>query len=85
MSTKIQTEKNLKLSQKLAAYLVNHPDASGKLPADASFVTFSAGDNALNKTNSKLIEELIDEGKNVVKAEETNNSKMPWRFTAIAS
>jgi hypothetical protein len=47
MDTKTQAEKNLKLSEKLANFLVSHPEVSKKLPDDASFVTFSAGDKNL--------------------------------------
>lgn len=84
MSTKMQTKKNLKLSEKLAEFLVNHPEASEKLPKDASFVTFSAQDNNLNKVNKKLIDELLEEGKRVIKAQETKDSKTPWKFTSVA-
>ena len=85
MSTKTQAEKNLKLSSKLADFLVSHPEVSKKLPDDASFVTFSAEDNNLNEVNKKLIKELLEEGKHVVKAQETNNEKQPWEFSPIAS
>ena len=85
MSTKIQAEKNLKLSEKLADFLVSHPEVSKKLPDDASFVTFSAGDKNLNEVNKKLIKELLEEGKRVVKAQETNNEKQPWEFSPITA
>ena len=85
MSTKTQAEKNLKLSSKLADFLVSHPEVSKKLPDDASFVTFSAEDNNLNELNQELIKELLEEGKRVVKAQETNNEKHPWEFSPIAA
>lgn len=85
MSIKTQASKNLKLSEKLAQFLVNHPKATEKFPKNASFVTFSAQDKNLNKVNKQLINELLEEGKKVIKAEETNDRKLPWRFTAIAS
>jgi hypothetical protein len=85
MSTKTQAEKNLKLSEKLADFLVNHPEVSKKLPDDASFVTFSAGDKNLNEVNKKLIKELLEEGKRVVKAQETNNEKHPWNFYPVTA
>ena len=85
MSTKTQAEKNLKLSSKLADFLVSHPEVSKKLPADASFVTFSVDDNNLNEVNQELIKELLEEGKHVVKAQETNNEKTPWEFSPIAA
>jgi hypothetical protein len=85
MSTKTQTEKNLKLSEKLADFLVSHPEVSKKLPDDASFVTFSAEDTNLNEVNKKLIKELLEEGKRVVKAQETNNEKHPWNFYPVTA
>jgi hypothetical protein len=83
MSTKTQAEKNLKLSEKLADFLVSHPEVSKKLPDDASFVTFSVEDKNLNEVNKILIKELLEEGKRVVKAQETNNEKQPWEFSPV--
>ncbi len=85
MSTKTQTEKNLKLSEKLADFLVSHPEVSKTLPDDASFVTFSAEDSQLNETNEKLIQELLEEGRHVVKAQETHNKQHPWEFSPVAA
>jgi hypothetical protein len=85
MSTKTQAEKNLKLSGKLADFLVSHPEVSKRLPDDASFVTFSVDDKNLNEINKKLIKELLEEGKQVVKAQETNNEKQPWEFSPISA
>ncbi len=85
MSTKIQAEKNIKLSAKLADFLVSHPDVSKKLPDNASFVTFSAKDKNLNDVNTELIQELLKEGKNVVKAQETSNDKQPWKFSSVSA
>jgi Family of unknown function (DUF5647) len=85
MSTKTQTEKNLKLSEKLADFLVSHPEVSKTLPDDASFVTFSAEDSQLNETNEKLIQELLEEGRHVVKAQETTNKQHPWEFSPVAA
>jgi Family of unknown function (DUF5647) len=85
MNTKTQAEKNLKLSEKLADFLVNHPEVSKKLPDDASFVTFSVGDKNLNEVNKKLIKELLEEGKRVVKAQETNNERQPWEFSPVTA
>jgi len=55
------------------------------LPDEALFVTFSAGDKNLNEVNKKLIKELLEEGKRVVKAQETNNEKQPWEFSPVAA
>lgn len=85
MSTKTQTEKNLKLSEKLADFLVSHPEVSKNLPDDASFVTFSAEDTQLNETNETLIKELLEEGKHVVKAQETHNKQQPWNFFPVSA
>ncbi len=85
MSTKTQTEKNLKLSEKLANFIVSHPEITSKLPDNASFVFFSAKDKSLNEVNKGLIKGLLEEGKKVVKAEETKDKKNPWRFTPITA
>src|SRR5436305_11770854 len=37
MDTKTQAEKNLKLSEKLAEFLLSHPEVDKKLPSDAAF------------------------------------------------
>jgi hypothetical protein len=83
MSTKNQAQKNLKLGEKLADFLINNPRISNTLPDDASLITFSADDENLNKANTELIKGLLEEGKHVVKAEETKNIKNPWKFTTI--
>lgn len=77
MSQKQQAEKNLKLSSKLADFIAEHPKS---VMSGASVVPFSATDEKLNKENDKLVQELLEEGKTVVKAKETKNSKNPWEF-----
>jgi hypothetical protein len=39
--------------------------------------------NSINEVNKKLIKELLEEGKHVVKAQETNNEKQPWEFSPV--
>lgn len=85
MSKKQQIDKNLKLSGELAQFLVENPYLFDKLPKNASFVVFSSKDNKLNKVNEKLLESLLDEGKEVVKVEETNDNNNPWKFTPITA
>jgi hypothetical protein len=85
MSTNTQTEKNIKLSHKLTTYLIKNPAISGKLPSNASFVLYTINDEELNKANEKLIQELIEEGKPVIKAKETNDKNNPWIFSSIAA
>lgn len=82
MSKKQQAEKNLKLSVKLADFIVDHPNA---IISDASVVPFSAGDQKLNRANEGLVEELLEEGKPVVKAQETKDSKTPWNFIPVST
>jgi hypothetical protein len=48
-------------------------------------VTFSAEDKNLNEVNNKFIVELLEEGKHVVKAQETNNEKQPWEFSPVTA
>lgn len=85
MSKQQQIEKNLKLSEKFADYMVEHPEVLEEFPRSASYVTFSFKDKELNKLNSKLIEGLVKEGKKVIKAFETNDKNNPWKFTQVAS
>lgn len=84
MSKKQQTEKNLKLSVKLVNFIADNPRLSQSMISGASVVPFSLSDQALNQSNEKLIEELLEEGKTVVKAEETKDSKNPWKFTSVS-
>ncbi|HZE87016.1 MAG TPA: DUF5647 family protein [Methylomirabilota bacterium] len=82
MSTDTQATKNIKLSHKLTKYLITHPAVSKKLPFDASFVVYT-DDDELNKANDLLLKELIEEGKPIVKAKETNDKNNPWTFSSI--
>lgn len=83
MSNKKQAQKNLKLSVKLANFIADNPQLSKTVISGASVVPFSLEDKELNKANEKLVEELLEEGKRVVKAEETKNSKEPWKFMQL--
>lgn len=84
MSKKQQLDKNMKLTAKLADFIASHPEVNKTIPSGASIVPFSFSDSILNRMNEKLIPGLREEGKKVVKAEETKNSKEPWRFTAVS-
>lgn len=81
MSKKDQLKKNLKLSEKLAGYVVSNPDAVKNMPKRASFVVFSSEDSDLNKMNNQLVISLKSEGRKVVKATESNNKVKPWLFS----
>lgn len=83
MSNQQQTIKNTKLSAKLADYIFKNPQSIKGTPDDASYVVFSAKDKELNKLNEKIITNLIKKGQNVIKANETNNKKLPWKLIAI--
>lgn len=85
MSTNKQTEKNIKLSHKLTTYLIKHPDISKKLPSDAAFVIYTRDDEKLNKANDVLLKGIIEEGRPVVKAKETNDISNPWIFSSVAA
>lgn len=79
MSKQDQGKKNLDLLEKLMNFL-----SSGKVDkyssGNYSFVPFSKKDKQLNEENSKLVTGLKKEGKKVIKAQETGNSKSPWNF-----
>lgn len=85
MSTDKQTTKNIKLSHKLTTYLIAHPAVSKKLPFDASFVVYTKDDEELNEANDLLLKELLEEGKPVVKAKETNDINNPWSFSPVSA
>ena len=75
MSKKIQTSKNILLTQKLLDYL---PTVSYK--KGYSFVVFSKNDQELNNANEKLAESLKKDGKKIIKATETGDNNSPWRL-----
>lgn len=83
MSKQQQIKKNLELSAKLADYLAKNPDIEEQTTKDISYVFFSATDQLLNKTNLKLAKSLIEEGKVVIKAEETMNKSNPWKLIPL--
>jgi len=82
MSKAQQTKLNIDLSDKLANFLITQPRVLKKY-ASCSYVVFSSKNFELNKLNHHLIDELLLEGKGVVKAEETDNFTKPWIFTAV--
>lgn len=82
MSNKLQTSKNIALTQKLIKYLFKGKDIP-ELPNDVSFVPFSKNDKALNKANEQLLEALSKEDKPVVKAEEPNTEKESWKIIPV--
>lgn len=84
MTKQIQTSKNLKLSAKVAEYIAKNPDSVKNFKGDLSFVVFSANDDSLNKTNIGLVKKLSHEGKNVIKVQQTNNRKSPWKFIPLS-
>jgi Family of unknown function (DUF5647) len=85
MDKKTQAEKNLALMEKLTKYLFSHPEVDHTLPDDASLVILSAGDEALNEVNDKLIPGLLEEKKHVVIAQELANNTNAWEFSAVTA
>lgn len=83
MSKKQQLDKNMKLTVKLADFIASHPEVNKSIPSGSSIVPFSASNDVLNRMNEKLIPGLKEEGKIVVKAKETKNSKKPWEFITL--
>ncbi|MDO8497727.1 MAG: hypothetical protein Q7S61_04245 [bacterium] len=82
MSKAQQIRLNIQLSDKLANFLITQPEILKKYTG-CSYVVFSSKNPQLNKLNSNLIEELLSEGNEVVKAEETGNLSDPWEFTPV--
>ena len=83
MSNKKQVEKNLKLSSRVASYIMENPDAVKKVPKNSTYVIFSVDDQELNKKNEKMIFSLKNEGKKVIKVFETKNKTNPWNFISL--
>lgn len=84
MSKKQQAEKNATLAVKLTDYLAKNPEIDKHVwGSGVSLVPFSARDKKLNNANQELVESLLEEGKKVIKAKETKNSKEPWKFITL--
>ena len=83
MSKKQQTKKNLDLTVKLSDFIASHPELYQTTISGVSIVPFSATDQKLNTENEKLVEGLLEEGKRVVKAQETKNKNTPWEFIPV--
>ena len=84
MTKQLQTSKNLKLSAEVAEYIAKNPGTIKGLDGDLSFVVFPANDPDLNKANTNLAKKLKQEGKRVIKVEETKNKKDPWKFIPLS-
>jgi hypothetical protein len=84
MDTKYQAVKNIGLIQELARYLAAHPDEDEQTTGDVTYVAFSSTDEQLNHANEKLLASLVDEGRKVVKAMQTNDKFHPWKFSPVA-
>jgi len=78
-----QLQKNLKLSQKLASYILSNPVVTKGLPGNASYVFFSSTDKKLNSANNEITKSLLIQGTAVIRAEETSNQKNPWKLTPL--
>lgn len=85
MSSNQQIKKNIELSGKLANYLAENPTFMDENSENTSYVAFSSRDDELNKLNTELLKSLLDEGRKVVKAEETKDKNNPWKFTQVAA
>ena len=79
MSKKDQGSKNLDLFERLMNFL-SSKKVDNYSSGNYSFVVFSKKDKQLNEENKKLVTELKKEGKKVIKAQETGDSKSPWNF-----
>ena len=83
MSKKKQLEKNINLSTKFTSYVENKPDFADKISSSSQYVILSADDKELNDMNESIIESLLKQGKKVVKVQETNNPKAPWKLLTL--
>lgn len=81
MTKKQILAKNIQLSEKLANFIVKSKHNIKKISTGDSYVVFSATDKTLNRMNKRLVDSLVKQGKKVIKAEETEDNKDPWKFT----
>lgn len=81
MPTKVQIDKNLKLSEKLLEYLSKNPRLDDE--SEISYIIISNEDSQLNEINLNLAKSLIKEGKKVVKAFEPTSESAPWKFSTL--
>ncbi len=84
MTKQAQTSKNLKLSAKVAEYITKNPEMVKDFKGNLSFVVFSVKDSELNKANTNLVKKLKQEGKNVIKVQQTKNVDSPWKFVPLS-
>lgn len=82
MSKALQGKLNIVLSEKLANYLAINPQLLKKYKG-YSFVVISSKNKRLNTMNLGLISNLVDEGKQVVKAVEPSKPSLSWKFTLV--
>lgn len=83
MTKQVQASKNLKLSAKVAEYIAKNPDSVKDFNGSLSFVVFSKKDVELNEVNGNLVKKLKEEGKNVIKVQQTSSKKSPWKFISL--
>lgn len=82
MNKKVQTEKNIELTNKLMRYLVKGKDVP-ELPQDVSFVPFSKSDKKLNEANEELLENISKGDKPVAIAKEPQTKKDSWEIIPV--
>ncbi len=80
MSKAQQVNLNMQLSEELATFIITNPKILKKY-SGCSYVVFSYKNKELNELNNELVIGLINEGKNVVKAIQTSNKNLPWKFS----
>lgn len=82
MSKKMQTLKNIDLTQKLIEFLIKGKNVP-ELPQDVSFVPFSKSDKKLNTANEELLENLFKKDNLIAIAKEPKNSKESWQIIPV--
>lgn len=82
MSKRMQTSKNIDLTQKLIEFLIKGKNVP-ELPQDVSFVPFSKSDKKLNIANEELLENLSKKDSLIAIAKEPKNSKESWQIIPV--
>jgi len=83
MTTEEIIKMNIHLSAKLADFISKNPSLL-KQYSGYSYVVFTLSNTELNAFNEKITQELLEEGKKVVKAKKTNNKELPWEFSSVS-
>ena len=80
MTKQTQAKKNIQYSGELMKYFIKN---KVEIAPNSSYVIFVKNDKQFNKMNFMLLDGLKEEGKTVIMATKTTDSKAPWTFASL--